>query len=252
MFAALQQTVVLLMVTERAVSTKITEIRHSDRRCQSMLGPAAFIAAVFCITCGHAMLRQEMFQTPPPPSSVDYPELWYHGQTVDHFNPEDNRTFSQRYFANMDYFEPGGPIYINIGGEGPQSSSSVSGYLTNALFAQKTKGAAISVEHRFYGKTQPLDSLSTSSLRLLTSRQALHDLAQFQQWFIASNSSFTQSSVFCMGGSYPGNLAAWYRLEFPELTQGCWSASGPVLAQENWPGFGEKVWQAMSTDSVGE
>ena len=34
-----------------------------------------------------------------------------------------------------------------------------------------------------------------------------------------------------LGGSYPGSLAAWYRLEFPELTAGCWSASGPVKAQ---------------------
>ena len=32
--------------------------------------------------------------------------------------PQDNRTYAQRYFINADYYEPGGPIYINIGGEG--------------------------------------------------------------------------------------------------------------------------------------
>jgi len=42
-----------------------------------------------------------------------------------------------------------------------------------------------------------------------------------------------------------------YRLEFPNMTNGCWSSSGPVHAQEDWPGFGEKVWRAVSTDSVG-
>lgn len=66
-----------------------------------------------------------------------------------------------------------------------------------------------------------------------------------------SRDIFNSSKVFCMGGSYPGNLAAWYRLEFPEMTAGCWSASGPVHAQEDWPGFGEKVWRAMATDNLG-
>ena len=37
---------------------------------------------------------------------------------------------------------------------------------------------------------------------------------------------------------------AW---RFPDLTAGCWSASGLVHAQEDWPGFGQKVWEAMST-----
>jgi len=202
--------------------------------------------------CEAIFLRQEMLRaTTAPAEDPSYPERWFHDQTVDHFNSNDNRTFSQRYFANLDHYEPGGPVFINIGGEGPASSKDVSGYLTNALFAQKTKGAAISVEHRFYGKTQPVDSLETSALSLLTSRQALHDLAQFQTWLMAGSLFNNSKQVFCMGGSYPGNLAAWYRLEFPEMTAGCWSASGPVLAQEDWPGFGEKVWRAVATDNVG-
>lgn len=205
-----------------------------------------------------AMLRQEWQHAQrngllkaTEETSPNYPELWYPAQTLDHFNAQDSRVFSQRYFANFDHYKPGGPIYINIGGEGPLSNKQVSGYLTNALFAEKSGGATIAVEHRFYGKTQPFKSLDTEHLSYLSSRQALHDLAQFQKWFIASNSSFAKSKFFCMGGSYPGNLAAWYRLEFPEMTEGCWSASGPVHAQEDWPGFGEKVWEAMATSVAG-
>lgn len=204
------------------------------------------------------MLRQEWqsFQgkgllTETVQEDPKYPELWYQEQTLDHFNSDDKRLFPQRYFANFEHFKPGGPIFINIGGEGPLSSKQVSGYLSNALFAKELNGATIAVEHRFYGKTQPFNSLATEHLPYLTSRQALHDLAQFQKWFIASNSSFSQSKFYCMGGSYPGNLAAWYRLEFPEMTDGCWSASGPVQAQEDWPGFGEKVWTAVATDVAG-
>jgi len=179
-----------------------------------------------------------------------YPEMWYEGQKLDHFNKEDQRTFKQRYFANFDHFKPGGPIFINIGGEGPLDGKEVSGYLTNALFANQTNGATVALEHRFYGKSQPFDSLATEHLVYLTSRQALHDLAQFQRWLI-TNRSLNSSVFFCMGGSYPGSLAAWYRLEFPEMTAGCWSSSAPVQAQETWPGFGEMVWEAVATDPAG-
>jgi len=111
-------------------------------------------------------------------------------------------------------------------------------------------GAIVAVEHRFYGKSQPTGSLT--NLELLTSHQALFDLKQFQQWFVQpQNYNMTGSPVFCMGGSYPGNLAAWYRQLFPALTNGCWSASGPVEALEDWPGFGEKVWQSVSTNKWG-
>jgi len=207
-----------------------------------------------------AMLRQEWHSS----LSIDqqglqlqdqrlnqYPELWYNQQT-DHFAQSDERTFPQRYFANFDHFKPGGPIILAIGGEGPLSSSYVSGEgLTTAHFAEKLGGAAVALEHRFYGKSQPFPSLDRPNLEYLTSRQALHDLAGFQMWLKKSNSSFADSTFFCMGGSYPGNLAAWYRLEFPTLTGGCWSASGPVQAQQDWPGFGEKVWKAIATDTTG-
>merc|ERR1719410_2217104 len=125
-----------------------------------------------------------------------YPEMWYEGQKLDHFNKEDQRTFKQRYFANFDHFKPGGPIFINIGGEGPLDSKDVSGYLTNALFANQTNGATVALEHRFYGKSQPFNSLATEHLTYLTSRQALHDLAQFQRWLTA-NRSLNSSVFFC-------------------------------------------------------
>ena len=78
------------------------------------------------------------------PSPKDFPELFYHQQKLDHFNP-DNRTFSQRYFMNFNHFKPGGPIFLNIGGEGPMSPLEVSGYLVNSDFAERTGGGTISL-----------------------------------------------------------------------------------------------------------
>merc|ERR1719498_693728 len=148
-----------------------------------------------------AILRQEWLNARSHATTRDsdaYPELWYSEQTLDHFSTTDQRTFKQRYFANFDSFQPGGPIIIAIGGEGPLSSGYVNGHLTNKLFAEKMGGGTVALEHRFYGKSQPFDDLGTDKLQYLTSRQALHDLAQFQKWLVASNSSFAGSKFLCM------------------------------------------------------
>eukprot|EP00405_Crypthecodinium_cohnii_P023713 CAMPEP_0206487942 /NCGR_PEP_ID=MMETSP0324_2-20121206/42027_1 /ASSEMBLY_ACC=CAM_ASM_000836 /TAXON_ID=2866 /ORGANISM="Crypthecodinium cohnii, Strain Seligo" /LENGTH=546 /DNA_ID=CAMNT_0053966691 /DNA_START=110 /DNA_END=1750 /DNA_ORIENTATION=+ len=193
----------------------------------------------------------------PPRTELDesflkqFPEHWFHHQKLDHFNSADNRTFAQRYFVNFQFYKPGGPVYLYIGGEGPLSSFSVGKGLEDGLFANETNGGVVALEHRFYGKSQPFGSLATQHLSYLTSRQALHDLAYFQK-FLMSNMSLESSPFFCIGGSYPGNLAAWYRLEFPEMTRGCWAASAPVFAQEIWPGYGQMVWKAVSTNWRGE
>ena len=44
-------------------------------------------------------------------------EQWY-TQQLDHFNPADTRTWQQRYFVNDQYWKKGGPVFIQIGGEG--------------------------------------------------------------------------------------------------------------------------------------
>jgi len=180
-----------------------------------------------------------------------YPEHWYDGQTLDHFNPEDKRTFRQRYFVRTDHFRPGGPIIMRLGQEGAWDSNAVANLYINEELASALGAVCVAVEHRFYGKSQPFNDTSTKNLRYLASRQALHDYAQFQQWFKASNPAYAQSNVFCTGGSYSGAQAAWYRLEFPHLTSGCWSLSGPVVATYKWPGLGQKSWTAIGTDQQG-
>jgi len=188
-------------------------------------------------------IHNKMFNSLAVNAAVD--PLWFE-QKLDHFNESDDRVWKQRYYTNFDHYQPGGPIFIYIGGEGPLTSGTVGPRLVPGYFAEKYGGAAIALEHRFYGESQPFPSLDLKHLLYLTSHQALHDLAAWQKW-ITHNSNLTDSKFFCVGGSYPGNLAAWYRGEFPELTAGCWAASAPVHAVYDWPEYGQMVWKSLST-----
>lgn len=53
------------------------------------------------------------------------------------------------------------------------------------------------------------------------------------------------SKVITIGGSYPGNLAAWFRLKYPSVTSGSIASSAPVNAQTNFPEYMEVVGQAL-------
>lgn len=85
-------------------------------------------------------------------------ELWY-TQTLDHFNPSDSRTWQQRYFVNDEHWKKNGPVFIQIGGEGPADPI----WMTEGQWINyaKTYGAiCVMVEHRFYGKSHPTEYIN--------------------------------------------------------------------------------------------
>jgi hypothetical protein len=71
----------------------------------------------------------------------------------------------------------------------------------------------ITLEHRYYGASQPFDTWATANLQYLTSEQALADTAWFidsmNKQFVADNG--TKPEWIVIGGSYPGALAAWFK-----------------------------------------
>lgn len=77
--------------------------------------------------------------------------------------------------------------------------------------------------------------LSTDNLRFLSSRQALADLAHFRT-MIAEARGLTDRKWVAFGGSYPGSLAAWFRLKYPHLVHASVATSAPVYATVNFPG----------------
>lgn len=48
-----------------------------------------------------------------------------------------------------------------------------------------------------------------------------------------------------MGGSYAGNLAAWFRLKYPHITDGSIASSAPLTAKANFFEYMEVVNDAL-------
>ena len=91
-------------------------------------------------------------------------------------------------------------------------------------------GLLVNVEHRFYGQSYPTPSMTTEELRLLSADQALADLARVID-HVKTTLDIQDSRVITIGGSYPGNLAAWFRLKYPSVTFASIASSAPVTAK---------------------
>eukprot|EP00127_Corallochytrium_limacisporum_P002351 Clim_evm1s113 gene=Clim_evmTU1s113 len=169
---------------------------------------------------------------------------FYHHQRLDHFDLSDEQFWSQRYAWRTDFYNHTGPVFIQIGGEGPISI----GYVTSLYYVELAKehGALLlAPEHRFYGESQPLPDLSVRSLEYLNSAQALEDLARFQAWALKQFNVPKGTPVIVFGGSYPGNLSAWYRLKYPHLVIGSVASSAPVEAETDFYQYLEVVAHAL-------
>lgn len=124
----------------------------------------------------------------------------------------------------------------------------MTGHFLNGYLAQQYRGATLGLEHRFYGESQPLAGTDGkpdfSDLSLLNSRQALADLNNFIQ--IHAKKTYPGSKFVCLGGSYPGSLAAYVMQVYPEGTfSGCLSFSAPVFPKMDFFEYGQMVYRAM-------
>ncbi|KAI3989122.1 hypothetical protein MKX01_033158 [Papaver californicum] len=176
--------------------------------------------------------------------------IWFN-QTLDHFSPINHVRFQQRYYEFLDYFRaPDGPIFLKICGE-----SSCNG-ITNdylSVLAKKFGAAIVTLEHRYYGKSSPFNTLSTENLKYLSSKQALFDLAVFRQFYQESlnkklNRSKTDNPWIVFGVSYSGALSAWFRLKFPHLTCGSLASSAVVQAVYNFTDFDKQIGESAGPD----
>ncbi|KAG9348302.1 hypothetical protein JZ751_002037 [Albula glossodonta] len=91
--------------------------------------------------------------------------------------------------------------------------------------------------------------MSTSNLRYLSSRQALADLAHFRT-VMAEERGLTNSKWVAFGGSYPGSLAAWFRLKYPQLVHAAVATSAPVHAVVNFPEYLEVVRRSLAAENL--
>ncbi|KAJ9564393.1 hypothetical protein OSB04_000359 [Centaurea solstitialis] len=174
-------------------------------------------------------------------SSINYlsrEALWFN-QTLDHFSPYDHRKFHQRYYEYLDEFRiPDGPIFLVICGE--SACGGISNDYINVL-AKKFGAALVTLEHRYYGKSSPFESLTTENLKFLSSKQALFDLAAFRQ-------ANVENPWFVFGISYAGALSAWFRLKFPHLTCGSLASSGVVHPILNFTEYDKQMGESAGPE----
>jgi hypothetical protein len=175
--------------------------------------------------------------------------------------PVDHIQFSVRNHVFHIYTSSCIMITVYVGGESELHSSKVFNGFASAV-AKQYKGLLVGLEHRYYGVSHPFIDLSVPNLRYLSSQQALHDLAEFirfvnthpptgggclgefgeddygsqlsMQFPLAVQSNIINRPLVIIGGSYPANLAAWFRQKFPHLAIGAWASSAPVQAKSDY------------------
>jgi len=180
-------------------------------------------------------------------------EHYFTGQRLDHFDPTNQATWSQRFFVIDDFWKPPhGPVILHLCGEYVCPGINPS-RLYPLQLASEWGALVVTVEHRFYGKSQPFGDLAVDHLRFLSSRQALNDLAFFTEWFQSTwidqgHGAAGNNTWITIGGSYPGAMAAWYRLKYPHLTAAAHSSSGVVQAILNFTAFDEQVAASVGTE----
>ncbi|XP_053670596.1 putative serine protease K12H4.7 [Anopheles nili] len=159
---------------------------------------------------------------------------------VDHFNAQNRDTFEFSYLSNDEHYRPGGPIFIVVG-----TNTVLNGYfIENGLFHDiaRSEGAWLFCnEHRYYGRSSPVENFSTPNMRFLTVEQALTDLIEWIDYLRREVVRDPNARVILHGLGYGGAIATWARQRFPSLIDGAWGSTASVVARVNFNEYGEDM-----------
>ncbi|EJT46697.1 hypothetical protein A1Q1_04662 [Trichosporon asahii var. asahii CBS 2479] len=170
-------------------------------------------------------------------------------QKISHFDNSQQGTFCQRYWISTKEWKAGGAVILHDAGESEASGSTYymkKGLLHHLMAA--THGLGIVLEHRYYGKSTPLDSFSTDNMRFLNLKESLEDSANFIRNFKlpegvtvegANADTFKPNNVpwIYQGCSYPGAKAAFMRQQYPDLVFGAVAGSAVTQAIDEFPQY---------------
>ncbi len=165
---------------------------------------------------------------------------------VDHFNLSSTETYSQRYWYMNDYWdEAKGPAILYIQGEAP--GQIVGSRTMPVQLAKDLRARLFSLEHRFYGVSQPCKDWSLECLRLLNHHQAMADIANFIE---TMNRQMGTRKWVIVGGSYAGALVGWFRSKYPHLVTVAYSASGVINSIVDFKRYIHQVEIDMKRDPI--
>lgn len=159
-------------------------------------------------------------------------------QRLDNFDPSNTDIWGQRFFMNDEFYQPGGPFFVFLGGEW-----AITEYrLTNSLMydmSDDLNAAIFYLEHRYYGGSRPVPNVTDENLRFLTPEQALADTAHFINHIRTLLPGAANSEIILVGGHYSASLAVWFRQRYPHLSIGVWASSPPLPSVVDFDGFKE-------------
>ena len=193
--------------------------------------------------------KYRLNKEPPLDTSAVYDEevvvlIKWITQRLNHFNPQDNRTWEMRYMENNHYLQDGGPIFIYVGGEWTISSGWLrTGHMHD--MARDLNGTMFYTEHRYYGSSRPTPDLTNENLVFLNIDQALADLAHFIVEIKNTIPEVRNSGVILVGASYSATMATWFLQKYPHLASGAWSSSAPLEAKLDFVEYKEIVSEAI-------
>ncbi|XP_065089084.1 putative serine protease K12H4.7 [Ochlerotatus camptorhynchus] len=165
-------------------------------------------------------------------------------QYVDNFDPQNPSTWSMRYIENGEHYQPGGPLFIFLGGEWEVNSGTVlQGHFYD--MAKELGAYLFYTEHRYYGQSHPTASTRTDLLKFLNVDQALADVAHFVEEMKRTIPGATNSKIIMAGGSYSATMVAWFRQKYPHLLDGGWASSAPLLAKLDFTEYKEVVSESI-------
>ncbi|KDO19213.1 hypothetical protein SPRG_15656 [Saprolegnia parasitica CBS 223.65] len=162
------------------------------------------------------------------------PDLYFDKQILDHGhdNCGGNTTayWKQRYHVNDEFYGgAGSPVFLYIHGENVAEPAYITSKGMHVVkMAQTHKALLVALEHRFYGKSQPTSDMSDENLKYLSADNAIGDIATFQDFFVGNRNISAASPWVAFGGSYPGMLAAWTKLQLPKRFVGSVASSAPI------------------------
>ncbi|KAI1326283.1 serine carboxypeptidase S28 [Xylariaceae sp. FL0255] len=162
-------------------------------------------------------------------------------------------TFSQRYWYNAEFYKQGGPIFLFSPGE--QTASNLLGYLENTTlpgrYAQEFNGAVVMLEHRYWGKSIPYDTLTAETLQYLNLPNAIADQTNFaesfSETFCGDACSASQAPWVLVGGSYSGALTAWTQQKAPGTFAAYHASSAVVEAIYDFYTYYSPIEEGIST-----
>ncbi|CAK4619218.1 unnamed protein product [Aphanomyces euteiches] len=189
-----------------------------------------------------ASIKAQSPQTEEPSAT----ELFFDKQLLDHADDAKGRKpkyWSHRYFVNSAYYKgAGSPVFLYVEGEDPADPFWISSETANIVALAKKFGALlVSLEHRFYGRSQPLPDWTVESLKYLTMRQAVDDIAHFQDFLIESRNLTKDSKWVTFGGSYPGQITAYTKLFYPKRFAGAVASSATIDLITDYPGYADSM-----------